>query len=156
MLQKILAIDPQAVHAKSIILNNEFPVLLYVDSFKDARKHVYCLEVFSLLLDRGADLESYSLFNGEKKKTFLTLRKTLENYPTLKSKFIEIIIEKHGEQYFNKLEEEYTKMSTLWSCKIVGKYFLSFFHFFFVFPFLKTYSLFVFLLRGRKNGKEKI
>jgi protein-disulfide isomerase len=62
------------------------------------------------LIKHGADLESDCFINGKKAKAFQTLRKNLEIYPDLKSKFVEIIIEKHGEQYFNKLEEEYKKM----------------------------------------------
>jgi hypothetical protein len=113
MLQKILALDPQAIHAPVNWNGVEMPVFYFVVEHVQLPKNhpYYALVLLEFLIKNGADLESCSLIKGKKVKAFHILRVKLENYPALKSKFAEIVIEKHGEQYFNKLEEEYTKMS---------------------------------------------
>jgi hypothetical protein len=120
MLQKILALDPQAIHASVKSNGVEMSVFSSVlQHVQQPKNHPYAMVLLEFLLENGADLESCYLINEERAKflskaetsSFRILRQNLENYPALKSKFVEIIIKKHGEQYFNKLEEEYRKMS---------------------------------------------
>jgi hypothetical protein len=112
LLQKILAIDPQVIHSSMKMENIEMPVFFYVtEQMEQPKNHPYASVLLQFLLENGADLKSCILIYGEKAKAFQMLRERLEDFPALKSKFVEIIIKKHGEQYFNKLEEEYTKMS---------------------------------------------
>ncbi len=142
MLQKILALVPQAIHVSVKRASGEMPVLFFILQHMQQKNQTYVLGLLEFLIKNGADLESYSLISGEtaekifqifgenparvsalksqvvetkegfcKISSFRLLRDEMENFPSLKSKFVEIIIEKHGEQYFNRLEEEYTKTS---------------------------------------------
>jgi hypothetical protein len=75
MLQKILALDPQAIHASVKTKSAEMPVFCFVLQHVLRENHPYVSVLLEFLIKNGADLESDYMINGEKAKAFLILRK---------------------------------------------------------------------------------
>ncbi|CAF4859674.1 unnamed protein product [Rotaria socialis] len=132
MLRKVLAAEPQAVHAKSKMDGVELPASVSLhDLIADVKDHAYFMEVLTFLLDAGVDLEARYTSGKYETKTFITLwnmmdsccsecrmaqmrnpvwAKALSDKQALKLRFAAIIKERLGEESFKRLSEiEYPK-----------------------------------------------
>jgi hypothetical protein len=58
MLQKILVLDPQAIHASVNMTGVEMPVFFFVLPHVLRKNHPYALVLLEFLIKNGADLES--------------------------------------------------------------------------------------------------